>query len=55
MLTFIIPLSLVWPIIFVLKFNESVALAPSKSTISPLLFTTGISLQYCHKLPDAFE
>ena len=51
----IIPLSLVWPVIFVLKLNESVALAPSKSAILPLLFTAGISLQYCHRLPDVFE
>ena len=42
-------------VIFVLKFNESVALAPLNSTVPTLLFTAGISLQYCHKLPDAFE
>ena len=29
-------LAAVWPIIFVLKSNESVAVAPLKSTISPL-------------------
>ena len=50
----IIPLSLVSPVIFVLKLNESVALATLKSTRASL-FTAGISLQYCQKLPDAFE
>ena len=50
----ILPLLSVWPVIFILKLNESVALAPLKSTILPLLFTAGISLQYCHKLPDVF-
>ena len=42
----ILPLLLsaaVWPVILVLILNESVALAPLKSTISPLLFTAGIS------------
>ena len=48
-------LSAVWPVIFVLKLNESVALAPLKSAISPSLFTADISLQYCHKLLDVFE
>ena len=42
-------------LVFVLKLNESVALAPLKSTILPSLFTAGISIQYCHKLPDVFE
>ena len=51
----ILPLLSVWPVIFILKLNESVALAPLKSTILPLLFTAGIFLQYCHKLPDVFE
>ena len=51
----ILPLSPVWPVIFYLKLNESVALAPLNSTILQLLFTAGISLQYCHKLPDVFE
>ena len=46
--TLIIPSLIVWPVIFVLKLNESAALAPLKSTISPALFTAGISLQYCH-------
>ena len=45
----------VWPVIFVLKLNESVALAPLKSAILPLLSTAGISLQYCHRLPDVSE
>ena len=36
-------LAAVWPVILVLKLNESVALAPSKSVISPSLFTAGIS------------
>ena len=48
----ILPLSPVWPVIFVLKLNESVALAPLKAAILPTLFTVGISLQYYHKLPD---
>ena len=52
---FITPSLSVWPVIFVLKLNESVALAPLKSAISPLLFTAGISLQHCHKLPNIFE
>ena len=46
---------LVWPVIFALELNESVALDPLKSTTSPLLSTAGISLQYYHKLPDVFE
>ena len=44
----ILPLSLsaaFWPVVLNLKLNESVALAPSKSTISPALFTPGISYQ----------
>ena len=49
------PSSLVRLVIFALKLNESVALAPLKLTISPLLFTTVISLQYCHKPPEVFE
>ena len=49
------PLLSVWPVIFVLKLNESVALAPLKSAILPLLSTGAISLQYCHRLPDVFE
>ena len=40
---------------FVLKLNKSVAFAPLILTILPSLFTAGISLQYCHKLPDVFE
>ena len=31
------------------------ALASLKLTMSPSLFTAGISLYYCHKLPDVFE
>ena len=31
------------------------ALAPLKSIILPSLFTAGITLQHCHKLPDVFE
>ena len=49
------PSSLVIPVIFDLKFSESVSLFPSKITISPSLSTAGISLQYCHRLPDVFE
>ena len=53
---FILPSSSsVWPVIFLLKLNESVALTPSKSPVSPWLSTTAISLYYCHKLPDVFE
>ena len=48
------PSSLVWPVIFVLKLNESIALAPLKITIFPSLFIAGISLQCCLKLPDVF-
>ena len=36
--------SFVWPVILVLKLNESVGLAPSKSSISPSSSTAGISL-----------
>ena len=45
----------VWIVIFALELNESVTLAPLKLKISPILFTAGISLQYCHKLLDVFE
>ena len=48
------PSSSVWLVIFALKLNESVALPTLKLTILPLLFATGISLKYCHKLPDNF-
>ena len=51
----ILPLAPVRPVTFVLKLNESVALAPSKSTISLALSTAGIFLQYCYKLADVFE
>ena len=37
------------------KLNESVALVPLKLIILSLSFTAGISLQYCHRLPDVFE
>ena len=47
--------SSVVPIIFDLKLSESVALAQLKLRISPSLFIAGISLQYCHRLPDVFE
>ena len=47
-------LAAVWPVTFALKLNESVALAPSKSTIAPLLLIAGISLQYCRRLPDVY-
>ena len=49
------PSSSAWPVIFALELNEPVALTPLKSTILPLLITAGVSLQYCHKLPDVFE
>ena len=52
---FISPSPSVWPIVFAFKLNESVASAPLKSTVLPLLFTAGISLQCYHKLPDVFE
>ena len=51
----ILPLLPVLPVIFVLKLNESVALAPIKLTIASLSSTVGTSLKYCHKLPDVFE
>ena len=51
----VLPLSPVWTVIFVLKLNKSVALAPLKATILPALSPAGISLQYSHKLPDVFE
>ena len=54
--TFSMSLSfLVWHVIFVLKLDKSVALAPLKITILPSSTTAGIYLQYCHKLPDIFE
>ena len=37
-----------------LNLNESVRLFSPKSTMFPLLFTAGVSLQYCHKR-DVFE
>ena len=37
-----------------LSLNESVRLFSLKSTVLPLLFAAGVSLQYCHKL-DVFE
>ena len=49
------PSSLVVPIIFDLKLSESALLAPLIITTSPILFTAGVSLQYCHKLPDVFD
>ena len=49
------PSSLVLPIIFDLKLNESVSLGPLKITTLPSSFKAGISLQYCQKLPDVFE
>ena len=52
---FISPSSSILPAISYLKLNESVALAPLKSTIAPLLFTAAMSLQYSHNLPDVFE
>ena len=45
----------VWPVVFVLNLNESFSLAPLKLTILPSSSTAGISLQYCHKLPDVFD
>ena len=39
------PSSLVLPIIFDLKLSESASLAPLNTTMSPSLFTAGISLQ----------
>ena len=44
----VLSLLLVWPVIFALKSNESIVLAPLYSTILPLSFRTGISSQYCH-------
>ena len=52
---FMSPSLLVIPVIFSLKLNESVALAPLKIIILTSSFTAGISLQYCHRLPDVFE
>ena len=49
------PSSLVLPVIFVLNLNESVPLAPLKIIILPSSSAAGISLHYCHKLPDVFE
>ena len=49
------PSSSAWPATFALELNESVALTSLKLTILPLLVTAGISLHYCHKLPDVFE
>ena len=49
------PLLSVWRVTFALKLNESLASAPLNSTILPLFFKVGISLQYCHRLPDVLE
>ena len=40
------------PVICSLKLYESITLALLKVTITPLLFTASLSLQYCHKLAD---
>ena len=48
-------LSSVWHVIFSLKLNESVTLASSKTIITSLLFTAGLSVQCYHKLSDVFE
>ena len=53
-LTSFVRSSPVSPVIFSLKLNKSVVLVSLKSTISPLSFTAGISLQYCNKLPDFY-
>ena len=50
-----VPVSPVLPVTFTLKLNESVRLFSAKLTIPLLLVTAGISIQYCHKLPDVFE
>ena len=51
-----VPLLLVWPVIFALRLNDLVvAFAALKSTIAPLVYTAGTSLQYCYKIPDIFE
>ena len=55
LIPFISPSLLVWHVIFVLNLNESVALVLIKSIILPALFTAGISLQQCYKLPDIYE
>ena len=52
--TFSMSPSLVLPVIFALKLNESAALSPLKITISPPS-TADISLQYYHKLPDVLK
>ena len=52
--TFFVPSFPVRPVIFTLKLNESVVLASANSVISLLTFKSGISLQYCHKLPVLF-
>ena len=51
------PLLPVSTVSFALILNESiVALVALKSAILPLArFTAGSSLQYCHRIPDAFE
>ena len=48
-------LSVVLPVIFVLKLNESVSLVRLKAKIAPLSPSAVISLQYYHKLPYVFE
>ena len=52
---FISSSSSILPAISYLELNESVALAPLKSTIAPSLFTAAMSLQYSHNLPGVFE
>ena len=55
--TFLVPLLPVLLVISSLILNELVvALTALKSTMLPLAtFIAGSSLQYCHKVPDAFE
>ena len=45
----------VWFYTFALELINLVGLTSLNSTIAPLQFTAGSSLEDCHKLPDVFE
>ena len=44
-----------WFYTFALELNNLVGLTSLNSTIAPLQFIAGSSLEDCHKLPDVFE
>ena len=53
--TFLVLLLPVWPVIFCLILNKSVALPAVKSVVAPLPATIYSSLQHCNKTQHDFE